>query len=60
MVLKFDPPGVEIDPDLYETEIKPPIYQRWEKYWKPNSRRAKRQFATECRLLVRQIPKVWT
>ena len=34
VVLKFDPPGVEIDPNLYETEIRPPIYVRWERYWK--------------------------
>lgn len=37
VVLTFDPVGVAIDPDLYETDIRPPIYQRWERHWKSDS-----------------------
>ena len=58
VVLTFDPPGVEIDPNLYETDIKPPIYQRWEKHWKPNSKRAS-PGRVRVPHAIRQIPKVW-
>ena len=59
VVLKFDPPGVEIDPNIYPDDIKPPIYQRWEKHWKSDSKRAKSKVASEFRMLVRAIPKVF-
>src|SRR5262245_2229344 len=36
--LTFDPPGVGINPDSYEPNKKPPIYERWEKHRKPKQR----------------------
>ena len=30
-----DPPGVCINPYLWDPEKRPPILKRWEQYWKP-------------------------
>jgi len=36
--LRYDPPAVSINPDLYKPDKKPPIYERWEKCRKPKQR----------------------
>jgi hypothetical protein len=59
VVLKFNPPGVEIDPERYEADLKPPILARREKYWKPDSKRAQSKCRQEFRMLVKAIPKVF-
>src|SRR5262245_15101069 len=38
LVLRYDPPAVGINPDLYKPDKKPPLYERWEKYRKPKQR----------------------
>ena len=58
IVIRFDPVGVEIDPNLYEGELRPPIYTRWEKYWRSNSRRAQAKCRQEFRLLAKAIPRL--
>ena len=58
VTLLHDPPGVRVNPSTYETDIKPPILARREKYRKSDSKRAQRECRTEFAMLVRQIPKV--
>jgi len=53
LLLTFDPPGVGINPDLYEPNKKPPIYERWEKY------RKSKQRAEVDRAELERIAKTW-
>ena len=57
VVLTFDLVGVAINADRYPDDLKPPIYTRWEKYWKSDSKRAQARCRTEFRMLVKQIPR---
>lgn len=41
--LWHDPPGVRVNPDVYRPDATPPIYERWEKHWKPQSKRGQRR-----------------
>ena len=38
LMLRYDPPGVEVNPDLYNPRKRPPIYERWDKWRKRPSR----------------------
>jgi uncharacterized protein RhaS with RHS repeats len=42
LLLTFDPPGVSVNPYLYDPAKKPPIYTRWEKHSKPDSKHRRR------------------
>jgi hypothetical protein len=55
VVLQHDPIGCVVDPARYPDDLKPPVFQRWEKHWKPNSKRAQRECRTEFRLLVKAV-----
>ena len=60
VVLKHDPVGVVVDPDRYETDIRPPILQRREKYWKPNSRAGEAPIRDRVQIArPGKYPRVW-
>lgn len=42
LTLMYDPVGVAINPVVY-TPRKPPTRKRWEKYWRPDSKRARQR-----------------
>jgi transcriptional regulator with XRE-family HTH domain len=42
LMLSYDPPGVEVNPDLYNPRKRPPIYERWDK-WRKNPRPFRQQ-----------------
>lgn len=46
--LWHDPPGVRVNPAVYNPDKKPPIFERWERHWKPESK-AGRQRDHEAR-----------
>jgi len=37
-MLSYHPPGVQVNPDLYNPRKRPPIYERWDKWRKRPSR----------------------
>ena len=37
LMLQYDPPGVEVNPNLYNNRQRPPIYERWDK-WRGRNR----------------------
>jgi transcriptional regulator with XRE-family HTH domain len=37
--LTFEPPGVSVNPSLYNPNKRPPILERWERWRKPKSRK---------------------
>jgi transcriptional regulator with XRE-family HTH domain len=45
--MQNDPPGVMINPHLYEGDKRPPLYERWEKHYKPDSKPAKERARLE-------------
>jgi hypothetical protein len=58
VTLLHDPPGVRVNPNTYETDIKPPILARREKYWKSDSKRAQARYRTEIRLALKGLPRL--
>src|SRR5262245_53794463 len=36
LMLRSDPPGVEVNPDVYIDRKRPPIFERWDKWRKRN------------------------
>ena len=41
VVVMNEPMGVCINPYVWDTEQRPPILRRWERYWKPDSKPGK-------------------